>query len=215
MSHVMIRSFIPGDLVFDIGAHSGDKAAWFQQLDLTVICVEPQPNMAEQLSVRFCNNPNVVVRQVGAGAKRGRMDMRISSAAPVLSTLASHWDTGRFSGHSWDRIIEVEVVLLDDLIEEYGVPRFCKIDVEGYEREVVSGLSRRIGIISFEFTSEFMDHAFDVIKKLVQLGYKKFNVSFAENNDFCFSDWKNFSEIVSVLQAARLHAGLWGDIYAN
>ena len=46
---------------------------------------------------------------------------------------------------------EVPVVTLDAAIEHYGVPAYCKIDVEGWEFEVLRGLSQAVDLISLEF----------------------------------------------------------------
>ena len=42
----------------------------------------------------------------------------------------------------WDRAVEVEVTTLDDLIAVHGAPAFCKIDVEGFEVDVLAGLTQ-------------------------------------------------------------------------
>jgi protein-L-isoaspartate O-methyltransferase len=40
----LYRQFVkPGDLVFDIGAHVGDRVAAFRRLGARVVAVEPQP----------------------------------------------------------------------------------------------------------------------------------------------------------------------------
>ena len=39
---------------------------------------------------------------------------------------------------------------LDSLIEKYGAPSYIKIDVEGYELEVIKGLSTSVQLISVE-----------------------------------------------------------------
>ena len=46
----------------------------------------------------------------------------------------------------------VPVTTLDALIERHGVPSFVKVDAEGFEEEVLQGLSRSIKALSFEFT---------------------------------------------------------------
>ena len=43
----LYREFVkPGDLVFDIGAHVGDRIAAFRRLEARVIALEPQPALA-------------------------------------------------------------------------------------------------------------------------------------------------------------------------
>ena len=37
----------PGDLVFDVGAHVGDRVASFRRLGARVVAVEPQPAMVQ------------------------------------------------------------------------------------------------------------------------------------------------------------------------
>lgn len=215
MAHVVTSSLVPGDLVFDIGAHVGNKSEWFLERGLEVICVEPQPAMIQILRDRFASNPSATVVGKGVGSARGILQMSIATRSPVLSTFAEHWKHGRFSDVQWDSRADVEIILLDDLIHQFGVPRYCKIDVEGYELEVIRGLSNRVGIISFEFTSEFMSQALLVTERLISLGYRRFNISLAESETYYFPQWIPYHELVSVLYASRDSAGLWGDVYAN
>lgn len=215
MLHAIARSLLPGDVVFDIGANTGNKAEPLVQHGLMVICVEPQPMMVQKLNARFQATENVVIKAVGIGSKRGKLSMSISSTEPTLSTFAQHWQEGRFSQSVWDASTEVEVIMLDDLVKEFGAPRYCKIDVEGYEREVIEGLSTRIGVISYEFTNEYMNHALEVLRKLIKLGYTKFNLSLGESEEFQFKQWIPYYELSAILHSARDQAGLWGDIYAN
>lgn len=215
MAHIITSSLVPGDLVFDIGANLGDKAEWFAGRGFQVVCVEPQPAMIEKLNERFCNSPDIEVVGKGIGSARGTLKMSISSQTPALSTFSEHWKQGRFADMEWDSQADVEIILLDDLVQKYGVPRYCKIDVEGFELEVITGLSQRIGIISFEFTSEFMINALLVLEKLIALGYKKFNVSLGENAEFHLPQWVPYYELAATLFASKDTPLLWGDIYAN
>ena len=41
----------PGDLVFDVGAHVGDRVRAFRRLGARVIAVEPQPAMVRALQL--------------------------------------------------------------------------------------------------------------------------------------------------------------------
>ena len=43
------------------------------------------------------------------------------------------------------------VTTLDQLIDRFGIPAICKIDVEGYEFEVLKGLFAANCHVSFEY----------------------------------------------------------------
>ena len=133
-----------GDLVFDIGANEGGKTDELLKLGARVICVEPQPDCANILRKKYQNNPNVKVIEKGLADREGCMKLSICSSANTLSTFSENWKKGRFSQYQWNKTIDVEVTTLDRLIEIYGFPKYCKIDVEGFEFEVIRGLSKPI-----------------------------------------------------------------------
>lgn len=212
--HSILATITPGDLVFDIGANRGNMAEEFISAGARVVCIEPQPKLTLAIRNRFANSTNITVVEKGVGAIRGRSNMSISSEADILSTFAEHWKVGRFKHVMWDQHIEVEITTLDDLVSEFGIPRYCKIDVEGFEREVIRGLSSRIGIISFEFTSEYIEHSMEVIEMLIRLGYRHFNVTAGDSPEFHWPEWVPYYEIIRALMLSP-SPDLWGDIYAR
>ena len=145
------------DLCFDIGAHVGNRVRVWRRLGARVIAVEPQPSCLAILRWFYGREPGVEIVPSAVGASRGRSILHASSATPTLSTTSADWveevKTGdrRFGSIQWDRQVEVNVVTLDGLIERYGEPTFCKIDVEGSELQVLEGLTRALPALSFEF----------------------------------------------------------------
>lgn len=131
--HRIVETVLPGELIFDIGANVGAKAALYSSRQAQVIAVEPQPAMVAELRQRFEGNPLVTIVPKGVGAQHGILSMAINSNEPVLSTFSQQWQQGRFAASTWDRQVDVEMTTLDSLVELYGVPRYAKIDVEGYE----------------------------------------------------------------------------------
>jgi FkbM family methyltransferase len=212
--HVISNAILPGDLVFDVGAHNGEKSAWFLRRGARVVCVEPQPAMVARLKSRFADNGDVVIVPKGLGRAPGRLEMSINSQQPVLSTFSEDWKTGRFAGLTWDKKVEVEITTLDQLVFAHGVPRYTKIDVEGFEAEVLSGLSTKIGCISFEFTGEYVQTAIGIVEYLAVLGYTHFNISLGESDEFTGPEWLDTAAVVLQLETrARANVKVWGDVY--
>jgi FkbM family methyltransferase len=215
-AHPILSAIFPGDVVFDVGANAGDKAQSYLDRGARMVCIEPQPEMISRLKQRFSTNPNVDIVEKALGRRPCEMSMSICSESPTISTLSDAWKKGRFADQTWDQSVMVSVTTLDQIVSEYGIPRYTKIDVEGFEKEVVSGLSRRLGIISFEFTSEYLSDAFEVLGHLIGIGYSNFNVSIGESNSFALSNWVKYYDLVPILlQNCQQHSALWGDIYAN
>ena len=148
-----------GDLTFDIGANLGDRTQILVDLGARVVAVEPQHSCANHLSERF--GDRVVVVEAALGAELGEAELLVASYH-TLSSLSSEWveavqRSGRFAEFGWPDRLTVPMTTLDALVAEFGVPVFCKVDVEGYELEVLQGLSSPIPVLSYEFTVERLD----------------------------------------------------------
>ena len=214
-SHDVLKLLNSGDLFFDIGAHLGEKSKKILDKNLRIVMLEPLPQCVKQLKKNFKNNKNVEILEKAVGKTVGNMTLEVNSKMPTISTMAKHWKNGRFSNQKWDQIISVEVTTLDYLIKIYGLPSYIKIDVEGFEHDVLLGLSQKAGIISFEFTSEFLDQSIKCLNHLKKIGYKEFNFSIGESRKFHF-EWSNTDNLILKLRnESKNNKLLWGDIYCK
>jgi FkbM family methyltransferase len=209
-----------GDLVFDVGAHLGDRSAAFAALGARVVALEPQPRIARWLRRMVGRDTRIVVRQEAVGARPGNERLAISRRTPTVSTMSESWRAGvaqanpGFGAVRWEHSVEVPVVTLDQLIESYGVPSFCKIDVEGYEAEVLAGLSRPLPALSVEFVAGGPDTAAACVRRLTELGTYEFNVVLGEGRRFAFETWAGADGMLGWLEAGAGGASS-GDIYAR
>jgi len=214
-SHDVTKLLNSGDLFFDIGAHLGNKSKQFLDKNLKAIMVEPLPQCVEQLKIKFKNIDNVKIIQKAVGRTTGNMTLEVNTKMPTTSTMAKHWKKGRFSNEKWDQKITVEMTTLDDLIKIYGLPSYIKIDVEGFELDVLIGLSQKAGIISFEFTSEFLDQTINCLDHLKKIGYHEYNFSIGDRRKF-YSHWSNTEDLIQKLRnEIKNDKLLWGDIYCR
>jgi FkbM family methyltransferase len=206
-----------GDLCVDVGAHRGDRTAIFRDLGATVVAVEPDPRAVAALRRRFSGDPRVHLVAGGLSSKSGSMQLRVSSTATTVSSMSDRFverleESGRLGTHHWDGVETVAVTTLDEVISQHGVPDFCKIDVEGHELEVLSGLSQPVPALSFEFSEEMLDVAGACIRRLTELGDYRFNYSADETLVLAFDTWVGAGEMQGHLDGL---ASPYGDIYAR
>jgi FkbM family methyltransferase len=207
-----------GDLVFDIGAHVGDRVASFRRLGARIVAVEPQRAMVKVLGLLYGRSADVTIEASAVGRDVGTATMMINADNPTVST-ASHdfmnaardapgWETQR-----WTTSVAVPLTTLAALIGKHGEPAFIKIDVEGFELEALQGLTRAVKALSFEFTTIQREVALACIERCVALGYKRFNAALGESQQFVNSDWVGAEEIAGWLTGLP-HSANSGDIYA-
>jgi FkbM family methyltransferase len=209
----------PGDLAFDIGAHLGDRVQAWTGLGARVVAVEPQPHLMTVLRRLYGHSPDVALVQGAVGAEAGTAELLINRRNPTLSTLSAEWAatvaaSPRFPGERWDERVDVEVTTLDALIKAHGLPRFCKIDVEGFEESVLAGLSQPLPCLSFEFISETGDRTLACLDRLEALGTYRYNVALGEARHLLFDGWCGRDDLVKWLVGRGAEEGS-GDIYAR
>jgi FkbM family methyltransferase len=216
----LYRQFVkPGDLVFDIGAHVGDRIAAFRSIGARVIGVEPQPAASRWLNMRYGRNENVKVIQAAMGEKAGQLTLHVNLANPTISTasdsfIAATKGAEGWEGQNWDETITVPSLTLDSLIADYGVPAFVKIDVEGFELNVLKGLSEPLPALSFEFTTIQREVGLACLERLMTLGQYRFNVALGESQAMAFEQAIDMGEMSAYISALP-HDVNSGDIYAR
>jgi hypothetical protein len=102
---------------------------------------------------------------------------------------------------------------LDSLIIRHGIPRFIKIDVEGFEAQVLAGLSQPVDALSFEFTTIQRDVALAALDRCVTLGFSGFDAALGESQTLVHGTWRSPDVIRRWLIDLPVEANS-GDIYA-
>ncbi len=219
MDRLYKRFVQPGDLVFDVGAHVGDRIASFRRLGARVVAVEPQPALVKVLKLLYAHTSNVTIEATAVGRGSGTIELMINADNPTVSTAsqdfvkAAHgavgWETQR-----WTKTTSVPVTTLDALIARHGVPAFIKIDVEGFEAEALAGLTQPVKTLSFEFTTIQRDVARACVERCIALGLTRFNATLGESQKLVQANWVGGAETSRWLTELP-HEANSGDVYAT
>jgi FkbM family methyltransferase len=220
----LYRQFVrPGDLVFDIGAHVGNRARALDAIGCRVVALEPQADFARVLRTLFRGSPRMEVLEAAVAGAGGEAWLSVSERTPTVSTLALPWREARsrepgFGGVEWNRRVRVRTVTADELIARYGEPAFVKIDVEGGEPAVLAGLSRPLRALSFEYLPGAIDEVEACADWLAALagadGTYEFNWSVGESYVLASAEWLDARALVDALAALGPGARS-GDVYAR
>ena len=144
---LFLSGMIPaGVLCFDIGANVGDKSEAMHRAGAAVVAFEPLPECAAEIRARFPARANVRVIQAAMGARDGLGLLHLAR----WTTMAS-FVPGWAGPDDAEQDLAVPVLTFDAARKALGMPYFCKIDVEGWELELMSGMSEMPRVLCFEY----------------------------------------------------------------
>jgi FkbM family methyltransferase len=171
-------------LIYDVGAHTGEDTDFYLKKGFRVVAVEANPELAQALEKKFsdavrCGKLTIANVAIAAGSG-GEVDFYVDSAASVWGTTNKDWvERNKSLGAGNVTTIRVPTVSLSDLMKEYGVPRYCKIDIEGNDLIALRSLKEldvRPNFVSIESEKRSWSRLIDEMDTFSSLGYSKFNI---------------------------------------
>ncbi len=189
----------------------GNRTEVFLALGAQVVAVDPQPLCAALLAKRFGAHRNFTLVRAGLAEKPGTATLHLASNHVLASMSSEFVNRSDYVGNSWTGDVQVRVTTLDSMIAVFGVPEFCKIDVEGYEYETLQGLSQTIPALSLEFNPAMRDMTVKCFEHLDSIATYRYAFSPGETMRPA-RVWFNHDRAVSMALEEDLS---WGDFYAT
>jgi FkbM family methyltransferase len=205
------------DLVFDVGMHNGDDSAYYLRNGYRVVGIDANPMFAERARSRFAveiAQRRMTVLEVGIAEGDGEASFWVCDDNSDWSSFDRSIASRQGSRH---HEIRVPLRPFGDILREYGVPRYCKIDIEGNDHLCVAAMSPglRPDFVSVELSlgpliEQLADTGYDAFKVLHQLSFSPPNRRLQAIKDRARHPWLGAAiERGHGLLRGRLHEDGW------
>ncbi len=172
-------------LIFDVGMHKGEDTEFYLRSGYRVVAIDADVNLVEKARAKYADyaakDKFKVLNYAISNVNDETVTFHISKESvwnSLKTEIAERRDT-------LDKEVQVRTKLLSKLFEEYGVPHYCKIDIEGYDNiclQTLMAAKEKPAYISVE--SECLaegevisnEEALNTLISLQELGYSKFKL---------------------------------------
>jgi FkbM family methyltransferase len=161
------------DLVMDVGMYDGSDTAYYLEKGYRVIAVEAHPDAVARAGQRFSaeiGQGRLTILPVGIAERRCRQLLHVSQENPGSSS----FDEKRVRHLRPGAPIEVDCMPFEEILDQYGVPFYLKVDIEGDDRLCLAAL-RCDGLPAF-LSWEVGDDLEELIQLAMDLGYRRFKI---------------------------------------
>lgn len=202
---------ISSPMIFDIGANRGDKTELFRHAAERVVCVEPDHTCNRVLHERFQMQPGIRILEAAVDESNGYGIYYSNSTDSAFNTLSAKWKETLENTSleetpiRFDESYIVETLTLDQLIASHGVPCYIKIDVEGFEYQVLKGLNQAVPFISIEANlPQFREETIWSIHRMQTLSPDvQYLYSTSEGFRDGTSEWMDGGRLISEIETTR------------
>ncbi len=158
--------------VLDIGANIGNHSLYFSGYFSKCISFEPNPRTFSVLEINARLAGNIVPMNMGLSDKKGSAPLYTSFRNIGGASLSGDWNA------SVDRVCDIQLERIDDVIDQDEKVGLIKMDVEGHEWFALKGAEAVIKnnkpVVIFEYSPASDGEGMNVINLLNEYGYSDF-----------------------------------------
>jgi FkbM family methyltransferase len=172
------------NLIFDVGLHTGQDTAYYLKKGYSVLAIDADRDLVDRAREAFSEHVNsgqLTLVNCAVSDHEGEVEFNLSNNPEWNSLRKTISDRNNlFKG-----TVKVQARTLPGLMQEYGVPYYCKIDIEGYDLiclRTMEGLGTlpRFMSVETECTDESEvlseEQALATLNQLHKLGYRRFKL---------------------------------------
>lgn len=161
--------------IFDVGVNDGADTAFYLSQGFRVIGIEASPSMAEHLRQKFraeLDDARFILIEAGIGAANGTADFWVCDDHSDWSSFDKAVACRNGARH---HSVRVTTRRFDDILDEHGVPFYCKIDIEGHDRLCLEQMDVSTAPDHLSIEMAHSDGIVD-LERLRELSYARFKI---------------------------------------
>lgn len=168
------------EVVFDVGAHKGEDSDFYLKLGYSVVAIEANPYLAENLRKRFSSEISegrytLIDKAVGESGET--ITFYVNEDVSVWGTANREWAERNRRRGTHSKAIQVDSIRFSDVVKQHGCPHYLKVDIEGADMLCIEGLRDvecRPKYISLESSITSWKEVLREFDLFEELGYTRF-----------------------------------------
>src|SRR3974390_470252 len=154
-----MRHPMQDSLIFDIGCHRGEDSDFYLKKGFRVIAVEANPALCGELRQKFSDqiaDGSFVLVEKAIAEQAGEVEFFVNEKASIWGTIIPKMV--KRNPYRSTKIV-VPAITFASLVEQFGIPYYLKIDIEGADLLCLEGLlpfCERPRFVSFEHDQEHL-----------------------------------------------------------
>jgi FkbM family methyltransferase len=170
---------VKDNLILDIGMHKGEDTEYYIKEGYNVLAVEANPFLADYCRKKFANEiklNRLTIVNAGIAEEAGVLPFYVNLHSSEWSSFDKTIGT---RNNTKFEVIDVPCLRTKSLFEEYGVPYYMKVDIEGYDylslNDIPDSIKKPQYVSCEANDAEWLDI-------LYRKGYKRFKLVNQANN---------------------------------
>src|SRR5262245_57866786 len=170
------------DLIYDIGMHRGEDTDFYLRKGFRVVGIEANAQLCEGCARRFSAeiaSGQLQIINKAISHTVGAIDFFLNEQVSIWGTGNLQWVKRNEARGFKSDPVKVEATTIKEIILQFGVPYYMKIDIEGMDSVCLEGLlsvEEKPKYVSVEASATSPQDTFTQLRLLDQLGYRRFKV---------------------------------------
>jgi FkbM family methyltransferase len=169
-------------MIMDVGMHLGEDTAFYLSKGFRVVAIEAHPEFVSKNRrefEQFMKDGLLEIVPCAIAEAKGVIPFHIFADKSDWGTIDRDYAQRNILRGASHQIVEVPCVTFQSVLEQFGVPYYLKIDIEGSDLlcvRALHGFAERPKHVSLELALLEMDKTFEALSHLFSLGYRRFKI---------------------------------------